>query len=52
MTRGGRLGSRMGVLASAAAAIGAIFHVIPAVCPFFAPSEGAIADGAYFLGEI
>lgn len=35
-----------------AAAIGAVFDLIPAVFPFFAPGEGTVADGANLGGEI
>lgn len=35
-----------------AAPLGAIFHVIPAVGPFFAPGEGQPADWTDFGGEI
>jgi len=38
-------------VARAAAAFGTVFNLIPAFFPFFAPSEGALADGAGFLGE-
>jgi hypothetical protein len=34
------------------APIGAIFHFVPALFPFFAPGEGKAADEAGFGGEV
>lgn len=36
----------------ATAAVGAIFDLVPDFFPFFAPGEGAIANGAGFRGQI
>ena len=39
------------VLAVAAATFGAVFHLIPAVLPFFAPRKWPMADRAGFMRE-
>ena len=40
------------LIAPLAASLRTIFHLIPAVGPFFAPGEGALADGTNFGGQI
>jgi len=38
-------------VAGAAATFGTVFHLIPTFFPFFAPREGALANGAGFVGK-
>lgn len=45
-------GGRRSRFAAAAAALGTVFDIIPAVGPSFAPSEGETADRTNFRGKV
>jgi hypothetical protein len=45
-------GRRSRLTTAAAAALGTVFDIIPAVGPFFAPSEGETANWANFRGQV
>jgi hypothetical protein len=44
---GGRLGA-IGLIFAATTAIGAVFHFVPAVCPFFAPGKRQTTNDTNF----
>jgi hypothetical protein len=42
----------MAAVTSVATTLAAVANLLPAVCPFTPPAEGALADGAGLLGQM